>query len=71
METIVNIILAPWTFFQWIFSIGVWYFILSLLFAKGDHIDFDRWAVRKYVLRACDWLDRRWNDAKVALRFGK
>ena len=69
METMVNIILAPWTFFQWIFSITVWYFVISLIFSKGDQMGFDRFAVRRGAMKVADWIDRCWDRTKKV--FGK
>lgn len=71
METIINIILAPWTFFQWIFSIVVWYYVISLVFSKGDQLGFDRFMIRKYAIRMCDWIEDCWDALRNALRFGK
>ena len=52
METIVQIILAPWTFFQWIFSIVVWYYVLRLLFSQAEDIGWERFAVKTYFYQA-------------------
>ena len=58
METIVQIILAPWTFFQWIFSIVVWYYVLRLLFSQAEGISWERFAVKNIPTPSVE-LDRR------------
>lgn len=64
METIVQIILAPWTFFQWIFSIVVWYYVLRLLFSQAEGIGWERFAVKTYLHQAWNWIDEAWDALK-------
>ena len=64
METMVNIVLLPWTVIEWGFSILVWYIVFSWIkgVAQGEDIgeigdDVKNWFIDLY------------HDAKKALRF--
>ena len=61
METIINIFLAPWTLFEWIFSLVIWYIVISLISRKFYDYGIDRYAVQ-------DWAEHTWDTLKDALK---
>jgi len=64
METMVNIILLPWTLIEWGFSILVWYVVFSWVkgIAQGEDIGEIGDIVKI-------WFIDLYHDAKAALKF--
>ena len=62
METIVNIILLPWTLAQYAFSLLVWYIVISWTWMKLFQYGIDGVSVKKWIVNAYD-------EAREALRW--
>jgi len=64
METIQNIVLLPWTLFEWAFSLIIWYIIVSWTFTIFTEYGIDGSSIKNWFLNA-------WDDAKEVLKFRK
>jgi len=62
METMINIVLLPWTLIEWGFSLLVWYILFSWISNSLFEYGIDSQSIKVWFLNA-------WDDAKVALRF--
>ena len=62
METIVNIILLPWTLVEWAFSLLVWYIVISWTWMKLFQYGIDGDSIKEWVLNTYD-------EAREALKF--
>ena len=62
METIVNIVLLPWTLVEWGFSLLVWYIVLGFAVNKLFEYGIDGSSIKT-------WLMNTYDDAKEALKW--
>lgn len=62
METIMNIILLPWTLLEWGFSLVVWYIIFSIISNKLWDYGIDRHSV-------VAWFQNTWDDLLLLLKW--
>ena len=62
METIVNIILLPWTLVEWAFSLLVWYIVISWITNSLFEYGIDGSSIKTWVLDTYD-------SAKEALKW--
>ena len=62
METIVNIVLLPWTLAQYAFSLLVWYIIISWTWMKLFQYGIDGVSIKTWIVNAYD-------EARDALRW--
>jgi len=62
METIVNIILLPWTLVEWAFSLLVWYIVISWTWMKLFQYGIDGVSIKTWIVNAYD-------EARDALRW--
>ena len=64
METIVNIVLLPWTLFEWGFSLIMWYILVSWIVKQKTQYGIEGSSIT-------DWFSDAWYDLKHALKFRK
>lgn len=64
METIVNIVLLPWTLFEWGFSLIMWYILVSWIVKQKTQYGIEGSSIT-------DWCSDAWYDLKHALKFRK
>jgi hypothetical protein len=62
METIVNIILLPWTLVEWAFSLLIWYILISWICGELFEYGIDGSSIKNWILNA-------WDDSKEKLKF--
>lgn len=62
METIVNIVLLPWTLVEWGFSLLVWYIVLGFAVNKLFEYGIDGSSIKT-------WFMNTYDDAKEALKW--
>ena len=64
METMVNIVLLPWTLFEWLFSIVMWYILVSWITKNYSEYGIDGSSIT-------GWFSDAWYDLKQAIKFRK